>query len=302
MKKWSIILFIFIGLLSCARPERRLAIKPCVECHQKELKAFLANKRVHAPIREKRCEACHRPHGIIGGVYLKKALPQLCLSCHKKLKEVKGKNIHPPFKKGNCLRCHNPHSTNYKFLLNKGPRVTCLVCHTSERFNQKFVHQPAKDCQSCHFPHRSNFPYLLKKEKDTVCLDCHKTENEVFLKAHKDYHPKGTYCTDCHSPHSGKEKGLFRLYSHQPIKDCDLCHLGPKKERPFSLKRAGNDLCYSCHKKERPPFNAHYVHPPLKEKKCLTCHAPHASDFKGIAISTERQLCLSCHKKMEKKV
>jgi len=48
MKKWSIILFIFIGLglLSCARPpERHLAIKPCVECHQKELKAFLANKR-----------------------------------------------------------------------------------------------------------------------------------------------------------------------------------------------------------------------------------------------------------------
>jgi predicted CXXCH cytochrome family protein len=146
MKKLFFVLLclVSLGLLfNCVgAPKGRLAVKSCIECHEKEYKQFVAAKNVHTPVKEKQCEACHRPHGLIGGVYLKQGFPELCFSCHEETKKTKGKNAHPPFEKGDCIKCHNPHSSSHAALLEEGKRNTCLTCHESEKFRQEFIHLP----------------------------------------------------------------------------------------------------------------------------------------------------------------
>src|SRR5512146_1946400 len=118
-----------------------------------------------------------------------------------------------------------------------------------------------------------------RKFEKKGCLDCHKKFAEKYLSM-KDVHPvvKAGKCEDCHLRHG----------------------LVPK----LMMKKDGNELCYSCHAKEKIGLNRAGVHTALKSGKCTSCHNPHASQGSHLLNAEGNGICYLCHKKenYEKKV
>ena len=208
-------------LLPCVREAAaQQARKTCVDCHA-EMVAKLQQGVVHAPVREKNCDACHLPHGIIGGTFLRQEQPELCLRCHQNLAPV-------AVKKGNCSACHASHNSPNARLLLKDRKELCYGCHERSHFEKKNVHAPlSQGCVTCHTPHKSKQPRLLVQEADSLCLKCHEGGKEAMRKAHQGYVLKGK-CLNCHNPHASDVKGLLKAVVHQPIVagQCRRCHDG----------------------------------------------------------------------------
>lgn len=110
------------------------------------------------------------------------------------------------------------------------------------------------------------------------------------------YHDKShnePVCTDCHSDLvSGSVK-------HPDLEtSCDLCHASTGEEHPgdakgFSLADEMPSLCYMCHD----DLGAmEYVHYPVSEGDCMSCHSPHSTERKGLLINElSDNICLDCH-------
>ena len=89
---------------------------------------------------------------------------------------------------------------------------------------------------------------------------------------------------------------------HAPVKDgdCSSCHVQRAKEHPmkggksFELAAKGGALCKTCHdgmgKKK-------FVHAPVKEGDCLSCHKPHGAGGRFLLEAGDDQsaLCQGCH-------
>ena len=97
-RKWAIWLLVLVaialtGLVSCEKRVRRgLVKKKCVECHQEVAAKYKEAQVVHNPVVSDSCESCHRPHGVVGGAYLKVNVKQLCYSCHKRIRNSSKEN------------------------------------------------------------------------------------------------------------------------------------------------------------------------------------------------------------------
>jgi predicted CXXCH cytochrome family protein len=100
--------------------------------------------------------------------------------------------------------------------------------------------------------------------------------------------------SQCHAD-MGKQK-----FVHGPVaaNECVTCHgASPKhKDKPKRHKfGAVKDIaakCYACHEK----FQAKkFMHSPVKEGECTSCHSPHESPNKFQLLSKGGELCFSCH-------
>ena len=270
---------LFIALLSSCGPQQKKAAlrRTCVDCH-KEYAAQFRGGGVHEPVRENRCEACHRPHGLIGGVYLKKSEPELCFGCHASVRETfQGQpHLHEPVKKGECGACHDPHNSEFPALLQQAAAQACFVCHDQEPFARQYVHAPVEEsCQACHQTHGSSQPYLLNEEKDQLCQSCHALSEKGFLEKHGNY-PATTGCNDCHSVHSADHPALLKASVHAPVAElsCNDCHNDPAGADPFKLADFDGDRCYDCHADQHQRFDSEDAHPPVREGQCRSCHSP----------------------------
>jgi predicted CXXCH cytochrome family protein len=104
-------------------------------------------------------------------------------------------------------------------------------------------------------------------EEGCVTGQCH-----ASLLTGKTMHPVAQSCENCHqsvsTPHPQKNKKTFKLIQDVP------------------------QLCYMCHS----PFGTKpYIHPPVKDGMCTTCHNPHSSDQPKLLAQPLKDLCLSCH-------
>ena len=289
-------LYIFIICWFPIQPKR--IHKTCLDCHS-ELKDRYREGNIHQPVKEQNCESCHRPHGLIGGVYLDRAMPALCYKCHNETAESlkKFKTSHQPVSKGKCDLCHDPHNSPNPNLLNLQEDELCFNCHVRGSFQKKFIHEPVTEgCKTCHIAHGANFPELLNKEKNSLCQQCHEISQDKFKTQHGGY-PVVNNCTDCHSVHSADNPALLKAVIHDPVADrqCQNCHNKSTDPNPFELNALEIKLCYSCHEKEKANFKMTSAHQPVKEDRCFECHRPHASDFSGMLESGPETLCFKCH-------
>lgn len=119
--------------------------------------------------------------------------------------------------------------------------------------------------------------------------------------------PAAAQTTDCLPCHA---KVLERKFVHGAMqKGCDACHaeldtsVTPHKPRGKSAtgqKAERPEACTgSCH--DAKAFEGPFVHAPVAEGKCGTCHDPHASDFVGLARTRPAELCLDCHPDVRKR-
>jgi predicted CXXCH cytochrome family protein len=79
--------------------------------------------------------------------------------------------------------------------------------------------------------------------------------------------------------------------------NCVACHDPHAANNKSNLVKAGNELCFGCHKEiGEAVTNARFKHSPV-EKGCLNCHDPHASEkFAHLVKNEVPPLCLGCHK------
>ena len=172
------------------------------------------------------------------------------------------------------------------------------ACH-ADVAKGKHVHEAARGGGSCvevcHSPVKSDrhaFPPPAANLSET-CFQCHEAGKFRGKTAHGPV--AAGKCTGCHDPHSS--------------------------ENPRLLKKAGVELCFSCHAAQQkdakgrtlPPSKRLFEdknmvrHPPFGEGDCGACHLPHASEtprlltgkyppeFYAAYSDAAYALCFSCH-------
>jgi len=99
---------------------------------------------------------------------------------------------------------------------------------------------------------------------------------------------KSETCLTCHT---NKKEGKF---VHSAVgMGCESCHqmVSENGKTTVTPVATGGDLCAMCHKARK----GSVLHGPYKNGQCLTCHDPHASDFKAQTRAPGNSLCLECH-------
>lgn len=293
-----------------AYAEDRFHLKPgasgavCLGCHD-DFAAKLKAKFVHTPVKTGDCTGCHSPHTSAHGKLLAASPRAICLTCHADVVPAKASSAHKVVVEGNCVACHDPHASNNKANLKTAGNALCVGCHTALKdaiTTVKFKHAPVTDgCLGCHNPHASEkAPHLLRSAVPSLCVGCHAPDSPSFSRQHAGYPVGRGNCVSCHQPHGSNTPGMLLATVHGPVasKRCDQCHNPATSPRPFETKRAGFELCGTCHgamlKDTLDKRHAHW--PVLDRKGCLNCHEPHASRQPKLVNVDEATLCGRCHK------
>ncbi|RJQ50902.1 MAG: hypothetical protein C4521_13205 [Actinobacteria bacterium] len=55
------------------------------------------------------------------------------------------------------------------------------------------------------------------------------------------------------------------------------------------------ELCAACHPSIGPELAMAFRHAPFEERRCMSCHEPHASNFRRLLKGTDATVCTECH-------
>jgi predicted CXXCH cytochrome family protein len=122
---------------------------------------------------------------------------------------------------------------------------------------------------------------MMRGPERSVCLGCHGDVRRAIDTA-RSFHPLEVgngACSVCHTPHEASDEKLLRL--------------------PEAVLCSG---CHESHAKFAHPMGPNVPDPrrPGRSLSCLSCHAPHASEFKAMLLAgPDRDLCVGCHAKLE---
>jgi len=77
---------------------------------------------------------------------------------------------------------------------------------------------------------------------------------------------------------------------HPDVKKCEACH--PADRKGFAVAHPVDALCHRCHDRKDAKK---YVHGPLGSGECTSCHDPHGSPNRALAVASPEALCQACH-------
>ncbi len=208
---------------------------------------------------EKHCKKCHKP-------FSKETQRQLCLDCHKKIKEdfIKKEGLHGRSReigRVECRHCHTDHKGR-KFDIVMLDRE--MFDHRLTDFDLKGNHQKIY-CDQCHKPK------VKLRDAPTACVKCHKEQDR-----HKGR--LGEKCADCHEESQWGKTRYDHSKTKYPLKGvhkkvaCNSCH--PNQRWKKTPKK-----CWPCHR-----LNDH--HRGRYGKKCEQCHTP---ERKGMVLFPEKK-------------
>ncbi|TAL16935.1 hypothetical protein EPN96_07080 [bacterium] len=278
----------------------------CNVCHTTLKDLQQSGQKVHSPVSDDGCTACHNPHMSVQKAYLAKPMEKLCRECHDDVPQAgNGKELHPAAK--DCADCHKPHGgENKKFLVKA--KDLCLDCHDNPVTGASVVHAALDEgCTACHDAHAGFGKKLLKAKIPGLCTQCH-TDPAKGKVVHT---AMDEGCNACHKPHATNTKKLLNAAGdklclnchtvpgkegkipHTGLEEgCTSCHAPHSSENKNLVKAKGNALCFNCHSD---PAKSGKVHTALDEG-CSSCHKPHGSDQKNLLTSAGDKLCFACHK------
>ena len=169
-----------------------------------------------------------------------------------------------------CAQCHADVTTNYRRSQHFLREVDCEQCHGAGS-----LHLAAGGYSKESKDKIVSFKDRTPEEANGACLSCHAKSDHVrnwFSSAHQAQDIK---CSDCHTIHSEVQG----------------------EGRPPGFRRAQNEKCLSCHRKQEAQADLPYHHP-IREGKmtCVDCHDPHGgSAGNHLNAANGNELCLSCH-------
>ena len=74
----------------------------------------------------------------------------------------------------------------------------------------------------------------------------------------------GSDCLGCHKAFADKYMGMKNVHAVVKANTCDQCHLRHGLVAKRVMKKDGNDLCYSCHPKDKIGLSEAHVHTAVK--------------------------------------
>jgi predicted CXXCH cytochrome family protein len=274
--------------------------KLCYQCHD----SYSRNLEIHAPVRGGQCTACHNPHGSKTGKFLLGVdhdLTSVCASCHEG-EAFSGEFKHGPSASGACSECHDPHGANSAALLKQPLQENCFRCHSDMAEgmeNSPYIHSAVEEenCTGCHNPHSSPAIGLLQKDLESLCMDCHKRVGRNAKNARVKHAAlyRDEKCSACHSTHYSQHSSLL-IDEEQNV--CLSCH----GQDDFSKSDPLSNIAREMRGKE-------FLHGPLEDGQCSSCHNPHGSDnfrlltgrypdsFYQPYTTGSYDFCLQCHDK-----
>lgn len=180
----------------------------CLECHSsgRDHMNFFRSAHSDSNVSCLNCHSAH--HGMANQSLLAKAQPNLCYTCHQKVKPQFNMPFHHRVEEGlvQCADCHNPHGGFIGGQLRAAAArdSVCFTCHVDKQGPFVFEHQPIKTegCVACHSPHGSPNPHLLKTSNlNILCLKCHTASTFSGASGTPNFHNQAAQyqaCTICH--------------------------------------------------------------------------------------------------------
>jgi DmsE family decaheme c-type cytochrome len=181
----------------------------CLKCHEYGEEHSNFARSVHNT-NDISCIDCHSPHHAKDAQFLlREKQPDLCYSCHTKVKPDFSRPFHHRVNEGlvKCTDCHNQHGG----FLTKQLRSTasqdqvCFKCHVDKAGPFVYEHAVVKTegCVACHTPHGSSNPRLLKRSNiNLLCLECHTLTVDSGVPGIPSFHNQAVKyqaCTMCHT-------------------------------------------------------------------------------------------------------
>ncbi len=180
----------------------------CLECHASGKDHANFSRSAHSE-NNLSCLTCHSAHhGMTNQFLLIKAQPELCYTCHLKMKAQFNMPFHHRVEEGlvQCADCHNPHGGFIGTQLRSAAArdTVCFTCHVDKQGPFVFEHPAIKTegCVACHSPHGSPNPRLLKiSNLNILCLRCHTASSFSTASGTPDFHNQAAQyqaCVICH--------------------------------------------------------------------------------------------------------
>lgn len=150
----------------------------------------------------------------------------------------------------------------------------CLTsgCH-ADMLERPKVHSAVEleQCDGCHVSIDDQHKFEPVADPPDLCLECH---DPVATKRFVHEIVEMGECLACHDPHGSAVPEL--LVEDSVAATCAECHDQPAEEFPFP-------------------------HGPARDGDCLACHEPHSAPYAKLLKLEEGDLCLSCHKRNQRR-
>lgn len=169
-----------------------------------------------------------------------------------------------------CTACHGEVAKTYRRSPHSLREVDCEQCHGAGS-----LHVAAGGYTKESKDKIISFKDRPAEESNGACLSCHSKSDHVRNWFSSKHQAQDIKCADCHTIH-GEVKA---------------------EGRPVAFRRAQNDKCLSCHRKQEAQAGLPYHHP-IREGKmsCADCHDPHGgTGGNHLNAANGNELCLSCH-------
>lgn len=238
---------------------------------------------------------------------LKAKEPEICYSCHEKLKKgLSDRYVHFLFKKGACITCHNSHVSRFDGLLVDELDRICLNCHKEKKdlIEKGKLHGALRDaiCSDCHFAHSGNIKHLLVKDEKDLCRKCHENLEKELEKPYVCTPFKEGKCSSCHDSHASMENDLLIA---PPNSLCQECHQPTCRADNVNIssivKKLDCTSCHTGHSSYDKGLLGPYGHTAFLKKNCKECHEPIVANKKIVTKLQGKDLCYSCHKPEDSK-
>lgn len=189
-----------------------------------------------------------------------------------------------------CTRCHDESETAPVLSLYQGrhgvrgdPRTpSCQGCHGESDLHLKGEPKtqasgggdPKRPPPDIVFKKGGAYPQTADKDRAGQCYSCHEGGQRTHWEGGQ-HQLNGVACNDCHQVHRATDRVLTRATQQ--------------------------DVCFTCHKKQRAETHRISTHPIEAGKVgCGDCHNPHGSiGPKLVRKNTINETCFTCH--MEKR-
>lgn len=173
--------------------------------------------------------------------------------------------FHTDKNEAKCSKCHDMSSNEQDGIAFIDiTESNCYQCHNTIT-KEKYAHAPAVNwlCTSCHngkvgvdnSKYEGLSKYIAPEPVNESCFKCHKDNKKLWNNYRYRHDPLDSgRCNKCHNPHSSPYNNFVR-------KPVDQICLGCHKDKHIKAQ-ALNSKCAGS----------------SKNKRCIVCHAPHASN------------------------
>ena len=209
-----------------------------------------------------------------------------CLQCHTELiPDLARSAVHDPFLREQCTVCHTPHGEEVTERVTSGgwSRMGAVPHASSSGFRSRSrceafesIRRPSTDGgRGRRGPLRDHSQEkgeesMLVADRDGAVLDMPRQ--------------------------SGRQK-LPMPNQHAPFEN-GLLHELPQPaciRRPGAAQARGAGPVSLVSSDVRGARSRDQLHPPYEGRYCTNCHDPHASEWTGILVDNQRDLCFTCH-------